>query len=201
MKPARQPEPQQPSIPADESPSSDRCQPSLLVVTGIMAAGKSTVARLLAQGFARGVHVEADALQQMIVSGGVWVGEPGEPGEEAARQLHLRLKNMCLLGRSFFAAGFSVVLDDIILGDRWHELQEELDGLPYSLVVLAPSIDVVAEQRDLERSKAAQGRDWAAYLDQALRATMAGYGIWIDNSQQTPEETVEEIRRRAGLLS
>lgn len=43
-------------------------QPGIIVLTGIMAAGKSTVARLLAQRFVRGVYIEADALQRMIVS-------------------------------------------------------------------------------------------------------------------------------------
>jgi predicted kinase len=81
-----------------------------------MAAGKSTIARLLAQHFVPGVHVEADKLQEMIVSGGQWASEPGEPSGEVAQQLRLRLKNTCLLGKSFFEAGFTVVLDDIILG-------------------------------------------------------------------------------------
>jgi len=173
-------------------PLSDH-QPALIVVTGIMAAGKSTIARLLAQHFARGVHIEADVLQRMIVSGGVWVSQPGEPDGEAAQQLGLRLKNLCLLGRSFFAAGFTVVLDDIIMGERWQHLQEELHDLPFSLVVLAPQVEVVASQRDRNRAKTPQGHAWAAYLDQALRSTMAGIGLWIDTSEQTPEETVEIV--------
>lgn len=167
-------------------------RPALIVITGIMAAGKSTIARLLAQHFARGVHIEADVLQRMIVSGGVWVSQPGEPEGEAAQQLRLRLKNMCLLARSFFEAGFTVVLDDIIMGDRWQHLQEELRGLPYSLIVLAPRVDVVV-QRDTSRSKSPQGHAWAIYLDHALCTTMSGTGYWIDTSEQTPEETVEQI--------
>jgi hypothetical protein len=158
-----------------------------------MAAGKSTVARLLAGRFARGVHVEADALQRMIVSGGVWVGESGEPGGEAARQLRLRLRNMCLLGRSFYEAGFTAVLDDIIIGERWRELQDDLRGLPFSLVVLAPSAEVVMRERDTARAQAPQGAAWATYLDRELRATMAGIGLWVDSSNQTPGETVEAI--------
>lgn len=55
-----------------------RDQPMLIAVTGIQAAGKSTVSRLLAQRFARGVHIEADLLQHMIVSGGVGAQEPGD---------------------------------------------------------------------------------------------------------------------------
>jgi len=168
-------------------------QPALIVVSGIMAAGKSTVARVLASRFARGVHIEADTLQRMIVAGSVGVGAPGQPTGEAARQLRLRLRNMCLLGRSFYEAGVSVVLDDIILGERWHEVQDDLRGLPIALVVLAPSPDVVARERDRGRAQAPQGAAWAAYLDGELRATMAGIGLWIDSSDQTPEETVAAI--------
>lgn len=169
-------------------------QQTIIVVTGVMAAGKSTIARLLAQQFARGVHIEADVLQHMIVSGGQWAGdsEAGEPEDETARQLRLRLKNMCQLGISFFEAGFTVVLDDIILGERWQHLQHDLDGYPFLLVVLAPHVDIV-EQRDQNRPQSTRGRAWAAYLDHELRQTMSGKGLWIDTSTQTPEQTVDDI--------
>lgn len=168
-------------------------QPAIIVITGIQAAGKSTIARLLARRFARGVHVEADALQRMIVSGGEWPEAPGEPGPEAARQLRLRLKHMCLLGISFYEAGFAAVLDDIILGDRWPQLQADLRGYPFSLAVLAPRREVVVRQRDLQRDVRPVGAAWADYLDGVLWQTMAGAGLWVDSSEQTPEETVEAI--------
>jgi chloramphenicol 3-O-phosphotransferase len=148
-------------------------------MTGIQAAGKSTVARLLAGRFTWGVHVEADALQRMIVSGGEWV-------------LRLRLRNMCLLGKSFYDHGFSVVLDDIIIGERWDHLREELQGYPFTLVVLAPSTAVVRD-RDANRGKQPLGARWAEYLDAELRKTMAGVGMWIDSANQTPDETVDAI--------
>lgn len=170
-----------------------RSTPTLIVVTGIQAAGKSTVARLLAERLTPGVHVEADALQKMIVSGRVWVTEPGEPRGEAARQLRLRLKNACLLARSFLDAGFNTVLDDIIIGDRYAHLQEDLAGTPFTLVVLAPRPDIVHQQRDPDRNKQPLGEEWAHYLDSALRDTITGLGLWLDTSDQTPEETVDEI--------
>lgn len=170
-------------------------RPAIIVVTGIQAAGKSTVARLLAHRFVGAAHVEADVLQRMIVSGGEWVSEPGEPTGEAARQLRLRLRNTCLLGISFYKAGFTAVLDDIILGERWQQLQAELDGVPFSLVVLAPRVEIVAE-RDTGRMKHPLAEEWARYLDNILRITMTGVGLWIDNSDQTSEETVDEILLR-----
>ncbi len=170
--------------------------PVAIVVTGIQAAGKSTVARLLAQRFERGVHIEADVLQRMIVSGGEWVVEPGVMSAEAERQLRLRLHNACLLARSFFEAGFTPVIDDIIIGERWEHLKADLDGVPFTLVIFAPAPDLVAAERDVGRGKRVLGDEWARYLDAALRETIAGAGIWIDNSGQTPEETVDEIITR-----
>lgn len=170
-------------------------QPAIILVTGIQAVGKSTVARLLASRFARGAHVEGDALHHMIVAGDESVQEPGEPQGEAARQYFLRLKQMCLVGRSFYEAGFTVALDDIVLGESWRYVQEQLEGAPFSLVVLAPRVAVVTQQRDLTRAKRPLGEAWAVYLDQALRAEMVGNGLWLDTSNQTPEETVEEILR------
>jgi chloramphenicol 3-O-phosphotransferase len=168
---------------------------AIIAVTGIQAAGKSTVARLLTERFPRGVHIEADALQRMIVSGAAWVEQPGPPHGEAERQLRLRLTHMTLLARSFFDAGFTVILDDIILGDRCHQLLTNLEGYPFTIVVLAPHLDAV-HRRDRDRPKRTLGDAWAAYLDAELRATMRDTGIWIDNSNQTPDETVNEIIRR-----
>ena len=169
-------------------------EPAIIVVSGLQGAGKSTVARLLAERFARAVYIEADTLQRMIVAGGEWMGEPGEPPGEAGRQLRLRLHNACLLARSFFEAGFTAVVDDIIIGERFDDLRADLAGLPFRLVVLAPDVEV-AIARDAARGYTV-GQAWARYLDEEQRRTMAASGLWVDNSGRTAAETVDEVMSR-----
>jgi adenylylsulfate kinase-like enzyme len=172
-------------------------RPAIIVVTGIQGAGKSTIGRLLAGHFALSAFVEADALQRMIVSGGQWVTESGGPDamtDEAARQLRLRLRNACLVARSFVEAGFTAVLDDIIIGERWGHLREDFRGQPFYFVVLAPNVET-AIARDAAREKTV-GAEWAHFLDGELRRTMAGIGLWVDSTKQSPKETVDEIVRR-----
>jgi hypothetical protein len=121
---------------------------------------------------------------------------------EAERQLRLRLHNACLLARSFHGAGFNVVIDEIIIGERYAHLQDELAGLPLELIVLAPRPDVVVRDRDGQRGKAnVIGDEWAAYLDTELRKTMAGIGHWFDTSDQTPEQTVGDVISRLNLTA
>jgi adenylylsulfate kinase-like enzyme len=170
----------------------------IIVVTGIMGAGKSTIGRLLAGRFERGAHVEADVLHSMIVSGDAWATETTRPGEplapEASRQLRLRLRNACVVARNFHGEGITAVVDDIIVGDRWDDLREDLAGQAFYFVVLAPTVEAVI-QREVWRGTNL-GEDWAYYLDDELRKTMMGVGLWIDSSNQTAEETMDGILRR-----
>jgi len=61
---------------------------TLSVISGVSAAGKSTVAGLLAQRFERGVCVPGDAIWAMVASGRT--GMRRHAGKEALRQLALR---------------------------------------------------------------------------------------------------------------
>src|SRR5215510_14398475 len=110
--------------------------PTLFVVSGMQWAGKTTASGLLARRFERGAHVSGDALQHMIVSGSQWP-EQREMSEEARRQL--RLRHACTLGTSFLAAGFTAVLDDIVIGLRVDDLLEDLKAQPFIFVMLTYS--------------------------------------------------------------
>jgi len=166
--------------------------PRIFLVTGIPGAGKTTVSQALAGRFDRGVHIEADALQRMIVSGGEWP-KPPAPSGEALRQISLRYKHAAMLARSFYESGFTAIIDDVALGKLLEEYRGHLAGVPSYLVVLAPRVDVV-RTRDAGRTKTVF--DMWGYLDGVLRATMSGAGMWVDTSEMTAEETVDELLRR-----
>ena len=171
----------------------------MFVISGTQGAGKTTVSSLLARRFQRGVHVSGDTLQKMIVSGREWPVSSqttvnDDMDGEAVRQLRLRLHNMCLLGRSFFEAGFTVVLDDIVVGYRLAELRADLAGVDFMFVMLTPSIETVRER---ERQRGTElWREWE-WLTESIEPTTSHIGLWLDTSAQTADETVDEIMRRA----
>jgi len=167
-------------------------QPAIYIVSGLPGTGKSSVSYLLAKRFERGVHIEADLVQQMIVAGSVW--PEWEPREEAMRQFELRRRNVSLLADSFFDAGFTPVIDDIVIGSRIDEYVSDVRGRPLLFVMLVPQPDVV-RKREMSRKKHVFDR-WA-HLDEPVRNEMARIGLWIDSSEMTAEETVDEILRRA----
>jgi chloramphenicol 3-O-phosphotransferase len=171
----------------------------LFVISGTQGAGKTTVASLLARRFERGVHIEADTLQKMVVSGGEWPTERqtsvnDEVRGQAGQQLRLRLRNMCLLGRSFYDAGFTAVLEDIIIGTRVNHMLEDLAGLEFMFVLLVPDVETI-RHRELQRGTELW-REWE-WLTRSFLEAPPNLGLHLDSSAQTPEETVDEIMRRA----
>lgn len=152
------------------------------------------MSRLLAQRSERGAHVEADALHKFIVKGALWPNE--EPREEARRQLDLRARNAAAVAARFFDEGFTVVVDDVVVGtERLATYERELAPRGFALVVLAPPLEV-ALARDNARGERATGGVWA-HLDAEQRKQLSHLGLWLDTARLTPEETVEAILRNA----
>jgi predicted kinase len=160
------------------------------IINGIPGVGKSTTARALAQQYPRGVHLAGDRLQECIVSGAVWPGEP--PLEEERRQIHLNVRNQRLLARSFAQEGFTPVLDYVVVDRaRVQEYHQQLPGLVLHLATLAPGVQV-ALARDQQRPEKTVAPQWT-HLDAAIRAALQHMGLWVDNSCLTVAETVAHI--------
>ena len=168
----------------------------MYVVTGIQAAGKSTVAQALAERLpGPSVHVHGDQFRRWIVNGRVDMAPDADP--EAVRQLRLRYALAARTCDSYAAAGFAVVLQDVILGEHLERVAAAIRARPLHVIVLAPRPDVVLAREGL-RAKNSDDAWTVAALDRVLRTETPQVGSWIDSSDLTVEETVAEILRVTG---
>lgn len=166
---------------------------AIMLVTGIQAAGKSTIAQALAERLPRSVHVRGDIFRRMVVGGRAEMTP--EPSDEAIQQLRLRYQLAAKVSDAYFEAGFTVITQDVILGEQLAEMTTLIRSRPLLVIVLAPQADTIAAREDA-RGKTAYGT-WAInQLDDVLKHQTPRIGLWLDTSQQSPTETVDEILAR-----
>lgn len=164
--------------------------PTLILITGIMAAGKSTVAQLVAERLPRSVHLRGDAFRRMIVNGRAQLGR--DLSDEARAQLQLRYELAVASAGRYLDAGFSVVHQDIVLGESLAEVVRLYAGRAPHVVVLCPSAESVAA-REAGRGKVGYRGIAVADLDRALREDTPRIGLWLDSSDLTPAQTADRI--------
>ncbi|WP_158854591.1 AAA family ATPase [Saccharothrix deserti] len=167
---------------------------AIVLITGIQAAGKSTIAQMLAERLPHSVHLRGDLFRRMVVNGRADMTP--EPSEEAVRQLRLRHRLTAAAADDYFREGFTVVAQDVILGEHLTDMVQLIQQRPLLVVVLAPQVKAVTA-REAARTKNAYSEWTISLLDRGLRNDTPRLGLWLDTSDQTPEETVDEIINRA----
>ena len=160
----------------------------VIVVSGITAAGKSTVSQLLAERFSYGVHLRGDVFRRMIVSG--QAARDAEDGAEAQKQLKLRYRLACQAADGYAQAGFTVVLQDVVIGELLREFLDAIETRPRYLVVLTPRPEVISNRLGGAHDHSVDE------LDYELHAVSPRRGLWLDNSDLAPHETVDAILGR-----
>ncbi|UYN99856.1 MAG: AAA family ATPase [Devosia sp.] len=163
----------------------------VFIITGAMAAGKSTIAKALAQRFNRAAYVEGDAFLRMIVRGEAVMGPVLDA--DARAQLSLRQQAATDSVRRFAEAGFAVVYEDILIGDDLRSAVDRLSDFEPRVVVLTPSADVLA-QRDRDRPKTGYSDNFSpSVLAEALVRETPRIGLWLDSSEMSVEQVIDAI--------
>jgi len=164
---------------------------SLFVISGVPAAGKTTVARLLAGRLDRAVCVPGDAIRAMVVTGRADMRP--DAGEAELRQLLLRYQGALAVASVYLDAGFDVIVEDVIIGPVLRDFFALVPVPEMHLIFLDPCAAVVAE-RDRGRSKTAYGGHWGVGdLHDVLRLETARLGLWLDSTGLSAEQTVDAI--------
>ena len=175
-------------------PPSAPSSPQIILITGNMAAGKSTVAQALAERLPKSVHLRGDLFRRMIVNGQAALSF--ELSAAAQQQLTLRYQLAAEAAKSYFQAGFTVVYQDIIIGSALADLLTTFQDFPLAVVVLCPRAEVVAA-RDINRGNTGYPNDAAVRaFDRVLREETPRIGYWLDSSELTVAETVDAIVRQ-----
>lgn len=173
--------------------SADSLQQPLLVITGIMASGKSTVAQKLAERFSPSVHLRGDMYRKMIVNDRRDI-QPDADSEQL-EQLRLRYRLAASAADTYYDAGFAVIVQDVIIGHMLREFVRMVRTRPLHIVVLCPSVEAVKE-REAGRAKTGYGSWTVEQLDGVLRSETPPIGLWLDSTDWSVEQTVEQIAAR-----
>jgi len=165
------------------------------LIAGVQAAGKSTVADLLARRFERGVHIRGGQFYRWAVRG--WVHAGDARAAEARQLLDLRYRLSAMTADEYCRAGFCTVVQDNIFGADVTRWLQSVTVRPRRLVVLRPSVAVI-RQREQQRHETTgkiayrPGEFTPEDLDGFLAETPR-VGLWLDTSDMTAEETVSQI--------
>ena len=153
----------------------------LILVSGSINSGKSTTSRLLVERLPRAAHVQGAALRHFVT----WL-----PLEEA---VPITLQNIVSVSGNFLSAGFDVVVDYPLYRPSYEKLCGALSGTAtgFDAFVLSPRL-TVAQSRRGERALSPHEVERIAF-HYSTNLHDPGFGIRIDNSEQTPQETVEAM--------
>ena len=153
----------------------------IILLSGSINSGKTTVSKLLVQRLPRTAHVEVDDLDDFIN----WM--------PLLDSIPLNLANASAVTRNFVAFGLNVVISCPLRQEDYDYLVHELTplGVPIHCVTLNPSMAVALTNRGTRELT-----EWElSRIPQLYTEGISDppFGITVDNTELTPEETARLI--------
>lgn len=160
------------------------------LVTGPAGSGKSSTSKALAEKFERSAVIEVDTLKKMIKGGYV---REWPYNDEVELQLSLSAKNACDMANNFLEKGFTVFIDDVVGKKLLEQYSNFFHDKNFKSFLLMPSLDSLLERFD-DRGNNKELRERTVELHKKFLDNQDKFN-WkvIDSSEQTLEDTVEEV--------
>ncbi len=139
----------------------------IVLLTGLCGAGKSTLARALAERRERSVVIPIDDLRDFVIGGRA--DPTAEWTDETRLQFRLAHRTAARMAADYAGEGFDVYLDQLTFPEAVRdEIEPHLGGHPLTVILLMPSV-AEAQARNAARRK----------NDPALLAVLHGYIPWL----------------------
>lgn len=126
----------------------------------------------------------------MILNGREEMG--ANPSDEAMRQLQMRYRLTALAAQQYHAEGFTVIVQDNYYGEQLPYFVSLFDSGDVQVIVLCPDAATI-QQREQARGKTGYTGFEVEPLYNSFMQTTPRIGLWIDSSNQPPEETAARI--------
>ena len=153
----------------------------IILFSGSINSGKTTPAKHLIRTLPRTAHVEVDDLREFIRF---------MPLEES---IPLNLATAVAVTRNFAAYGLNVVLSYSLPQDDYEYLMRErtLLGVPTRCVTLNPDLAAALTDRGTRALTEWELKRVPYHYETGINSPP--FGVVIDNTRQTPEETTRQI--------
>lgn len=158
----------------------------IIWINGTINSGKTTISKLLAEKIANTAHIEVDKLREFI-----------EFMPLSDEVIEISLDNAVSIIKNFIVKGLNVIISYPLSMKNYEKIARELAEVVDKIVIitLSPKLESVLRNRGSRELNAWETERIKYHYSTGLNKPKFP-SIVIDNSDQTPEETVAEILKR-----
>lgn len=170
-------------------------KPIVCIITGPCGAGKSTIARSLAEEMKRSAYVNADVLRNDFVKNGyVSPASNKSDKDEVRRQIELSTKNVSDITINFLKAGFNVFIDDVLENKKEVlNYNKYLKGFNLNIFLLLPDKKALAKRDRFRKKECIMGKRALELHDIFIKKLPEENWHVLDTSNHSVNETKNEI--------